>query len=632
MIADVYAQLIFLELLNKRFLDRGLSPGFDALKSLENQAVLLNAGEFGSRLRFQPEWMSEGSAARINKTLETFVREVKAIQQGADEVKDRGRRIFDRANNNIAIVGRDARNTTLDLCTFELARQNGMHLSNFDSFDSLGKINQQLTTADFNPRSQTATLKTRPYAVRHDLTHLKAEAFEVFVKEGAYLGLNLARGSSFLHMTDDSESYWVHQLVSRETGEKTLVLQVDLGQELVISKVGLTPLEGDSEDGVAIRVLTSPDGTKWQEMAPRRFYKAQEAEIAMVPSSARYLRLEFTKRIRSFQLNQGEAVNVYEFGLDNLQIWETKYYPRADVVSQPIQLVEKLTRTAQPVNRVRVDCSDERPPGTDIIYYISTANDPNLLKRITPGEEFSLNTVLSARADQANVKSRFDNSHALINIELEDTFIQESVRFFRNTFQRAVVIDGIQAGWKYENSYYSCIFEVEEETEINLGINFAFINGAKRNGINILEPGFYEFRTHEVNWKQAESEDNDPLFPHNHKLIIEGLPGSVVYPGMDFQAAEELKLVAAFDLIKNIPDSDTRFFAIRERNPLIKIDRPPVLTSTVEGWRLEQHAIRYKYKSDDVSQVTSITLVAKLSSTNERFTPVLKGYVVIAGF
>jgi len=632
MILDVYARLIFLDLLSRRFLKLGRSPGMEGLRSLENQAILQNAGQNGSRVKYDPEWMSEGSAARIMKTLDTFILEMKTIQTSGDEIKDRGRRIFDRANNNIALVGRDANNTTLELCTFELARQNGMHLSNYDSFASLDNIDQQKTTAEFNSAAQTAGLKKRPFATKHDLTHLKPGAFDVLVVKGPYLGLNLARGSSFLHMTDDSESYWVHQLVSRESGEKTLALQVDLGKALNVSRVGLTPLEADSEDGVGLRVLTSPDGTKWQEMAPRRFYKAEAAEIAMTPSVARYIRLEMTRRRPSFEMNRGETVQVYEFGLDNLEIWETTYYPRADVVTQPIQLVEKLTRVSQPINRLRVDASDERPPGTDIIYYISTANDTNLLTRIEPGKEIVLNTVLESRSDQAKVKSRFDANHALIDLVLQDDFIQESVRMFRNTYQAGVVIDGIPSGWKLENSYYNCVFEIEQDTEINLGINFAFINGEKRNGINILEPGFYEFRTHEVNWKPAESEGNDPLFPHNHKLIIEGIPGSAVYPGASFVAAEELKMVAAFDLIKNIDNTDTRFFAIRERNPLIKIDRPPVITNTVEGWRFEQHAIRYKYKSADVTQVTSITLVAKMTSNNERFTPLLKGYVVIAGF
>jgi hypothetical protein len=339
-----------------------------------------------------------------------------------------------------------------------------------------------------------------------------------------------------------------------------------------------------------------------------------------------------SRRRPSFELNRGETVQVYEFGLDNLEVWETKYYPRGEIVTTPIQLIEKLTRVSQPINRLRVDVTDEKPPGTDIIYYISTANDTNLLTRIEPGNEITLNTVLEDRSDQSKIKSRFDANHALVDLTLKDDFIQESVRMFRNTYQPGVIIDSIPSGWKLENSYYSCVFEIETETEINLGINFAFINGVKKNGINILKPGIYEFRTHEVNWKVAESESNDPLFPHNHKLIIEGLPGSVVYPGASFVAAEELKMVAAFDLIKNIDHTDTRFFAIRERNPIIKISSPPVLTDTVEGWRFEQHAIRYKYKSADVTQVTSITLVAKMTSDNERFTPVFKGYVVIAGF
>ena len=288
---DIYARLIFLDLLSKRFLELGLSPGMEGLRSLENQAVLQKAGESGSRVVYDPEYKSEGSATDITDTLDIFVTEVKTIQTASDEIKARGRRVFDRANNNITLVGRDAEKTTLELCTFELARQNGMHLSNFDSFANLSKIDQQQTTAEFNSMAQTASLRKRPFAIKHDLTHLKANAFSVIVVNGNYLGLNLTTGSSFLYMTDDSESYWAHQLITKDTGEKTIALQIALGTPLTISRLTLTPLEADSDEGVGIRVLTSPDGTKWQEMAPRRFYKAGAAEIAMTPSLGRYIRI-----------------------------------------------------------------------------------------------------------------------------------------------------------------------------------------------------------------------------------------------------------------------------------------------------------------------------------------------------
>jgi len=175
-IQNVYARLIFLELLKKRFLELGLSPGMKGLRSLENQAVLQKAGESGSRIAYNPEYKSEGSAASITDTLNTFITEIKTIQTASDEIKARGRRVFDRANNNITLVGRDAEDTTLELCTFELARQNGMHLSSFDSFANLSKIDQQQTTAEFNSMAQTVSLRKRPFAVKHDLTHLKENA------------------------------------------------------------------------------------------------------------------------------------------------------------------------------------------------------------------------------------------------------------------------------------------------------------------------------------------------------------------------------------------------------------------------------------------------------------------------
>lgn len=633
MISDVYAKLIFLDLLNQRYLKLGKSPGLNALKSLENQAVLQNAGANGSRVKYEPDEKSEGSAKEINKSLDIFKLEIETIQKAGDQLKSLAQRAFDKANNNLALINQDAIDTTLSICTFELARQNNMHLSNYDSLINFTKIDQQLTTAEIDSQARMISLRRRPFMEKLDITQLKKTAFDVFVIGSSYLGLNLMQGSSFLNMLDNTESYWIHQLITREQGEKTIALQVDLGTITNIASIVLKPLEADSESGIAIRVLVSPDGTKWQEMAGKQFYRIPEIRIQLTPSNGRYLRVEFSKIKPSFEINNGETVQVYEFGLDSLQVFQNKYYPRGQFVSKPIELKEQFSgNLPQPINRLRVDVSDEKPPGTEIVYYISTNNNTDLLTRIEPGQEIILNTVLESRNDQAKVKSRFDNNHALVDLELNDDFIPESIRFFKNTFQRNILIDTVGAGWKFQDSYFSCIIEVEKDFEIDLGINFAIINGQKRNGINIIPPGFHEFKTHEVNWVDAKTEDSDPLFPHNHKLLIEGLPGSQLYKGVDFQAAEELKLISAFDLIKNVPNSDTRFFAIRNRNPMIKIARPPVLVNTIEGWRLEQHALRYKYKTLDLTQIDAVTLIAKLTSNSDLYTPILRGYVMIAGF
>lgn len=633
MIEEVYSRIIFQDLLRDRFIDLGISPNLTQLKALENQAHIQNPGRNGSMIKYEPGFESIGTSAAMNAALETFSMEMQAIRQSSDLLKSIGQRTFDLINNTVALLNQDAINITLQICTFELARQKNMFLNNWDSFVSLDKINQQETTADIDTEARSVKLRRQPFDTRHDLTHLKSTDFNVLVVDGEYIGLNLMEGSDFTNMTDDTESFWRHQVLAKETGEKTLGLEVNLKKVLNISRIKMTTLDANSEAGIGVRVLMSPDGTQWQEMASRRFFNSVNVEIETEPVNGQYLRIELTRLLPSYQSGIGEINYVYEFGLDNLSLYSTKYNMRSQVMSKPITFERKLIEGRRlPINRIQVNASEYKPVGTDIIYYVSTNNNPDFLTRVVPGEEISFNTVLESRNDQADIRSRFDTNHALINLDLNSEYIPESVRFFRNTLQQNVFIDTVHAGWKFEDSYYSCIFELDEELEIDLGINFAFIDGKKRNGITILSAGFHTFRTHEVNWKIAQTEDNDPLFPHNHKLLIEGLSGSSVYKGVDFMAAEELKMVSVFDLIKNIDSDDFGFFAIRGLVPMIKIQKPPTLSDTIEGWRFEQHAVRYKYKDEGLEDIQSITLVAKLATNDPQFTPVFRGYTIVAGF
>ena len=630
MIKETYNDLMFLELINNKFISVGIAPSEHQLLSVKNQVELLNLG-LDSKVKFMP--VLNGSSSNIQHTINTANIEFKSIRASSLTLKTRGQNITDRANNDISLIARDTMEILLNICTFELARQNNMYLNNWDSFVDMLKIDQQKTSAHIDISSRSATLKKQPAYHKYDLTYLKPEDFEVFVLSGQYIGLNLAVGSAFTNLTDDMEGYWAHQLVSLSPGPKTLVLQVDLQKPINISGLAMKLISGDSEEGVGVRVLASPDGTTWQEMAPKRFYTSSRADIQLVPVFAQYLRLELTKTKPSFQINETDINYVYEFIADGLDVFETRYYVEGQLVSKPLVFREAFNiGTPQIINRLRFDVSEEKPAGTDIIYYISTTNSVDSIRRIEPGVEIILDTVLGKKTDQIKVQSRFDASHALINHQLESGFISESIRFFRNTFQRNVFINGVQAGWELENSYYKCIFEIEEELELDLGINFAFIDGARRNGIVVIEPGFHTFKTHEINWKVAASEDNDPLFPHNHKLLIEGLIGSDAYKGAAFIASKELTLISPFDLVKIIPLSNNNFFAIRNGMPMIKIPKPLPIASTIEGWRLEQHGIRYKYETNALNQTNSITFVARLKTNNTKYTPVLRGYTAIAGF
>jgi hypothetical protein len=631
MIKDVYGQLTFDDIVFERYLSRGVSPTPDQVDAIKGQIEGKNLGSTGSSLDYSPEFQTESSAKEIQKALDTFSREIRTVFTSSALLKDRGKRIYDRAENASSLINKQAMDLALEACALAQGRSEGYNLFAYDVMIDLTKIDQGVTSLYVDPRTQSIRLKSRTSERRINLTNLEDKDFTVTVIKGDVASQSLAPDSRLQNAVDDSDSYWLYRAQSSVDGEKGIALQLDLGKETTISQLTFAPFGTNTDTGIQVRVLASINTINWRELMPITQQTAPRVQIDGPAILARYIRIEMT-RIKPSYRTQDTAGFVYEFGLNDLRIYESLYYPGGQFVSKPIEFRDVLG-TLQRINTLKFNFYDERPEGTEIVYYISIDPDSKEgLIRINPNIPIELNTVIKAKENQGKIRSRYDANHALVGLPLEDGFLQETIEFYRNTYQPGVFIDGVQSGWKLKDSYYSCIAEILLEKEINLGVNFAFIDGRKVNGIQVLTPGFHTFRMHETNWKAVNSESEDPLFPYNHKLLIEGLEGSSVYVKVDFLAAEKLNLVSAFDLIENIPTGDSQYFGINGSYPIIKIATPPVFLDDLEGWRLEQHAIRYKYVSDVLAPITSVRLVARMSTNNPRLTPVLRGYIALAGF
>lgn len=630
MIRDSYAKVLLQDVLWRRYLALGRSPDERQVKALASQIDALGAGVRGSRVSYEPEADTEGSARAIQGAITTFSQEIRAIQLGSFELDDHTQTLFDRNESRLALLSGQAAELMLQGCALQVARRQGFSLVAFESMAGLTKMNLTESSAEVDLASNSVKLKKQKTSRRWDLTHLENRDFDVFMTNGSNAGLQAAPGSQFRNAVADDDGFWLQRVTSEDDRAKTLTFQVDMRQELVVSRITFEPLGQDEEGSYITRVLGSANGVNWRELSGKRRTTTRTEEVAGLAAKMRYVRVEMTREKPSYQLTDSRGTFVFEFGLQNFRVFETGYFPTGQFVSKPIRF-ENTLGVAQQINRVSIEVYEEKPPGTDITYYIArNESDLSSVIRIVPGQELILSSVESIDTD-AKVRSRFNSSHALINVSVPSTVLPESIQFFRNTLQDGVVIDGVPAGWRLENSYYNCVFEVTDEFEINLGINFAFIDGKKVNGIQTIQPGIHTFRTHETNWAEATSENQDPLFPYNHKLIIEGLRDSDTYVGTDFVAADELQLVSAFDLLNNVDiDDRNRFFALYKGFPMVKIPRPPADLNTVEGWRREQHSIRYKFPSDEPT--TSIVLIARLSSVSPRYTPVFKGYTAGAGY
>jgi len=194
-----------------------------------------------------------------------------------------------------------------------------------------------------------------------------------------------------------------------------------------------------------------------------------------------------------------------------------------------------------------------------------------------------------------------DTSFGAVNTALsistgeDPDIIGKSIVVWRNTRYKDITnypdvstVRSNPRGWGIEGSDYVCYFEVIDSNGIILdfGDRTCVIDGAAVSGVVTVPSGIHKFSTHADNWydiandlvdggytgtthisKEEELKSIDPLYPHNHKLIIEGFPyvtnfkGEKTYTGTDISAEFYATRASLFDLENNL---DTYgYFSVR---------------------------------------------------------------------
>lgn len=621
MIDRTYSDILLEQALLDRYFSRRRSASTRQIEALQDQIDRSQPGASGSEIDYAPDYLSIASRADLEQALETFAQELNAIRQETAVLETTTRQVFDWAENDLAITQVLASTTALQICALRTAKQYGLSWAYAESLASLTGIDQNRSSTELDAPARAARLRSRPDSTRIPLVHLEDNAFDAFLVGAPTATLEAVRGSRLFHAVDDADSFWMVRAHRNTPAPTTLAFQVQLDTTHAVSRVALTPF-GAAGAGLVIRVLGSLDGTTWREFQPKTRTVGERFTVDSLAMEARWIRIEMTRTDPHYVLD-GQAV--YEFGLNDLHLYEHLYYPESELITEAISFVDPRGST-QTIGRVRLQAYETKPAGTEILYTIRTApNGP--ARRIVPGETLTLATLDPIRIDRAGILRRLDEQHVFIDIPIHAAIALETVRFFDNVYQKDLQADGVQTGWSYDRGFYHCIFELETTTDFNFGHEPAYIDGQKVVGITTVEPGIHAFQTHESNWRPAAEERDDPLFPYNHRLLLEGLSGSTTYPGVPFLAARELRMVSARDLRESIDPKDDRFFALASGYPVLKI---PTGEST-ESWRIKRHGIRYQIRDTTADAITAVWLSARLRSNHPRLSPELKGFVLMAG-
>lgn len=268
---------------------------------------------------------------------------------------------------------------------------------------------------------------------------------------------------------------------------------------------------------------------------------------------------------------------------------------------------------------------------------------------------------LSTTFDDTENGYRFKtNDFAVVNTvipipaQADSDTVAGSITLWRNTKSSLLASDtelvrGISRGWGLDGQTYSCYFEVISSGGklIDFGESSCVIDGQLVSGAVTISKGIHRFSTSSDNWKDISgtlseytsyilNEETlssiDPLYPYNHKLLIEGFPyvssfiGEKKYTGTDISGEFYSTKTNLFDLENN--NRDYSYYALRG----ISDDSIAVIVrynSNNSDYSNELFLVKWKNSSEELYKY--IKIKAELGSSNDSLTPSFTSYRIKLG-
>lgn len=232
--------------------------------------------------------------------------------------------------------------------------------------------------------------------------------------------------------------------------------------------------------------------------------------------------------------------------------------------------------------------------------------------------------------------------------------IFNSLEVWRNIFDPgapSTLVRNISAGWGKEDDRYYCQFYigVSKGVVFDFGPSACVIDGVERSGKVSVPLGVHSFSTAVTNWSNIYSdsyaspsnEDDlealDPLYPFNHKLVIEGFDyvagfsGERKYKaGADIIAQCFCKRASTYDLENNIENKEKHFAFVKTLGRSESPTAGVLLYRNMSFDDFSNEKCRILWNSGK-SSFKYIKLKAILSSSKEENTPVLYSYRIKIG-
>jgi hypothetical protein len=471
---------------------------------------------------------------------------------------------------------------------------------------------------------------------------------------------------------------------------KPVVLEVKIGlvRKEEVSKVVLLMSDATAGAKNVINLQYSLDGYTWANVPSESPVQSGTGNfIFRFPKTEMQWLKVIVSKVSPDEYRDGSPV--YDFGISQVKLYSESFEVGSDGVDLYTEtLIPKMAGQLVLFGRASLEVCEEIPPATSIRYFLraydgssytdwvqvaplsreadssksvvdfstpSTISSEDLTTRFNSSIDYEALDIM--RVDgTGSLAYRFNGPNDTIaNFYLShnDNLLSNLV-FLRNigysdgkypTVDVDLKVGDTECGWGLdgENIYY-CEFQVKNPAgmEIDFGTTQANLDSKVVSGVvEGIKPGWHKFRTTRSNWASLDStlfvaaptteallKAGDPLYPYNHKYLIEGYNyptsfiGKKVYKGVDLYTQLRATRVGINTILESVVDAS--IYAIDV------IDGPKTIVllkfdSSRPNFQNERVRLLYDRRFE---AFTGLELRASLKSDDAMLTPTLSYFRV----
>lgn len=441
------------------------------------------------------------------------------------------------------------------------ARLDNLLLLNQKSDQFIYGIEETFDTQEFIDFTRTAASVEAGYVTlgRGNITPLNVDNFKFSASALSDKGFIAAQGSSDTSsLKEDDGIFWEYFVYTKyRQGRVSMVFDIELDSAAYVGEVKFTGSFAGVNHRTTLTVFYSLDGQTYTEtpLVEQPLLKT-EMSIPLGVDNVKKVRLVFSKRVAD-RVTTSHNQYVWVFGLDSIKIY-TDLFSNANVSELFAGPYPVVNEEGDPVNFSKATLTACVGSGDDtsVNFYLSKDNST------WHSVNYHGDSLSVVSFEDASVGSSIDYIDSnLAAGKLIDTlassyelnFGTDGIinAFIKEAFADKVPLDGMllkrnlpdstlpeiykaPAGWYYNEitDEYSCTIYIglAEGRTIDFGPYGIYVNDSLVKGKVHFQQGYSVIRTNSSNWREvvpgltkiAELKAADPLYPYNHKLLIEG--------------------------------------------------------------------------------------------------------------